>query len=143
MGKKHIVELTIINKTRFPFEYVNDWFDMGRVANGNSWPHRIEAGSSVRITCFEKDWSSAGCSGWVAYSINKVSFYFCFSNPPVRSNCIDIGTDPKTWDQMIPHYGNNDERVFKLDNNLTITVSIKNCGGDINKATWIVRDSVV
>jgi hypothetical protein len=141
MVKTHIVQLTIVNKTKFSFGYLQEWFDCGRIADGNSWPRNINAGTIATITCYEKDYSvGVGCSGWVKYSINNAHFYLCFSNPSVGANLIGIGENNSEWKKMTEHYIPVDI-ANKLEGNISITTTISSTPGITNNATWIIRES--
>ncbi|MES2486184.1 MAG: hypothetical protein V4581_09610 [Bacteroidota bacterium] len=137
MSKIHVVQVTITNNTDSVFEYVNDWFDSGRVADGNSWPKKINPGQTVGITCYEKDWSMAGCSGWAQYKTNGAPVFFAFSNPTAGSNGIDIGNSTSVWDHMSGHYGAGIKKAVRLQNESSwLLADIKSCGGDINQAVY-------
>lgn len=140
MSKIHVVQVTITNNTDSVFEYVNDWFDSGRVADGNSWPKNINPGQTVGITCYEKDWSMAGCSGWVQYKTNGSPVIFAFSNPSAGSNGIDIGNSASVWNNMSSQYGPGIKRAVRLqDESSWLIADIKNCGGDINQAVYDLK----
>jgi len=140
MSKIHVVQVTITNNTDSVFEYVNDWFDSGRVADGNSWPKNINPGQTVGITCYEKDWSMAGCSGWVQYKTNGAPVIFAFSNPTAGSNGIDIGNSASVWNNMSSQYGPGIKRAVRLqDESSWLIADIKDCGGDINQAVYDLK----
>lgn len=102
--KKHIINLVIINNSGYDMQYDSDWFDSGRLADGKNWPEVIPRGQVATIQCCEKDYSWAGCSGYVVYTANGRKIAIAFSNPRVGRNKVGVGTDGRqTWDNMDNH----------------------------------------
>ncbi|XP_066912782.1 uncharacterized protein [Clytia hemisphaerica] len=104
MGKIHNNEITIVNQTGYQMEFFGEWFDSGRVADGNCWPHTIGNGEKATILCYERDWAWAGCSGYVQYRLcgdrTKI-LTIGFSNPSVGNNKVGVGfTGKQVWDNM-------------------------------------------
>lgn len=106
MSKSHLINLNIINNTPSDFVFSDDWFDSGRLADGNNWPAIIKAGTNTQISCYEKDSSIVGCSGWVKYTSQSKDLFFCFSNPSVGFNGIAFGSDTSIWNNMTGKYEN-------------------------------------
>ena len=136
MTKSHIVDLAITNGTGTTLNYSDDWFDSGRLADGNSWPASITSGATAKVRCYEKDASAAGCSGWVKYQLGGVSFYFCFSNPVYGPNGIDIGTSTSVWNSMTGHYDCPVKRALFVQDSRWLVADILSSGGDDNQASW-------
>ena len=63
----HNVKLSIKNRSGFTTTYAGDWFDSGRLADDYNWPGTISNDDHQEILCYERDWSAAGCSGYVQY----------------------------------------------------------------------------
>ena len=81
--------------------YKSDWYDSGRLADDFSWPKSIPNEDHETILSYEKDWSWAGCSGYVTYEMGGVQVTIAFSNPSVGSNKLGVGTNGKgVWDDM-------------------------------------------
>ncbi|MFM0140651.1 PLL family lectin [Caballeronia grimmiae] len=136
MTKEHVVELTIENNTDSDLQWKQDWFGSGRLADNNSWPQQISAGTTAKITCYEKDWALAGCSGWTKYEIRGRGVFFCFSNPTVGTNGIAMGTEDSAWDDMTGRYDNGITVPLQIDGNLWLKGHICSTGGDHNYATF-------
>jgi hypothetical protein len=136
MTKQHVVNVSIKNNTSFALQYQHDWFDSGRLADGNSWPTTIAPGQSGVAQCYEKDWALTGCSGWVQYSLNGTSLYFCFSNPLAGTNGIDFGGQTSTWDGMTGQYGLMRRVVNVAGTTTWIMASIMSTSGNPNNAQW-------
>ena len=140
-NKIHVVEIAINNQSGAVLEYVRDDFDSGRVADRNAFPKKINPGETAHITCYEKDWSWAGCSGWVEYKMNGAPVFFAFSNPSAGSNGIEIGNDRSIWNRMGSHYGCGIKRAVSLGTaNNWLLADIRSTGGDVNHATYIIKN---
>ncbi len=101
MVKDHNVKLTITNRCDYTMTYKTDWFDSGRLADSWSWPRTIAKGDTTVILCLEKDWSLAGCSGYVTYTMGGTDVTIGFSNPSSGYNKLGVGTDgKKVWNDM-------------------------------------------
>ncbi len=136
MAKSHVVKLTITNKSGVDLNFVGDWFDSGRVADGYSWPKTIANGDHQTIECYEKDWSMAGCSGYCTYNMaGGTEVTIAFSNPVSGTNKLGVGTSGKTvWDDM----SNHDYDPFVEEFTANGKNYYANCqcsGGDVNSAT--------
>lgn len=141
MTKEHVIQLTITNNTGNNLSFTHAWFDSGRVADGNSWPDTIASGSSAHIKCYERDWSTAGCSGWVSYTMAHVqgsipAICFAFSNPVVGMNKIGVGLDDKIWDNMESYYTANPVIIAALSVKRQLWAQIQSTPGDTNNATY-------
>lgn len=139
MSKSHIVSLTIINNTDVELQYNHDWFDSGRLADGNNWPAKIEPGQTVHVECYEKDWALAGCSGWVKYLAQGKELFFCFSNPTAGKNGIAFGGNTGTWNSMGGEYDNGKTVPLQFNNNLWFVAHVSSTGGDNNQARWELK----
>ena len=93
MVKQHTIKLVITNKTPFIMMFHSFWFDSGRVADHFSWPKIINKGEVHTIVCYERNWSMAGCSGYVQYNMNGNIVTIAFSNPSVGSNKVGVGVE--------------------------------------------------
>lgn len=91
MVKSHTVKLHIKNETPFLLTYVTHWFDSGRVADNFEWPKAIKPQGEQTIVCYERNWSMAGCSGFVQYMMNGNTLTVGFSNPSVGDNKVGVG----------------------------------------------------
>lgn len=139
MVKEHVVEVVIVNSTQSTLKFVHDWFDSGRVADDNSWPATIEPHANFRVKCYERDWSGAGCSGWVCYALNGNNLYFAFSNPSFGTNKIGLGNSDSVWDNMDAHYGPfYGPFDIKFTDSTWVTAQIRSTGGATNTATWLL-----
>ena len=67
MVKIHNNLVKIHNTSGVTMTYQSQWYDSGRVADGFSWPDKINNGSDATVLNYERDWSLAGCSGYVTY----------------------------------------------------------------------------
>ena len=104
MVKEHNCIIRISNGTKSVFNYVRDWYDSGRLADGYSWPNEIQPSHETNILSYEKDWSWAGCSGYVTYRMYDTEITFAFSNPASGTNKLGVGTGGKSvWDNMENH----------------------------------------
>jgi len=104
MVKDHNVKLSINNHSGFEMTYAGDWFDHGRLANSFKWPRTISNDDHRLILCYERDWSLAGCSGYVQYKMSGTVITIGFSNPTFGTNKLGVGTTGKgVWDDMGNH----------------------------------------
>ena len=135
MAKSHVIKLTITNQSGFDLTFVKDWFDSGRLADNESWPKTIKDGDHQTITCYEKDWAMAGCSGYCTYSLNGTEVTIAFSNPASGSNKLGVGIGGNSvWDNM----DNHDYKAFVEEFIATGNSYFADCkctGGDVNTAT--------
>ena len=135
MVKDHNVLVKIANHSGYEMEYVGDWYDSGRVADGFSWRNiRPEDDHSVVLN-YEKDYSLAGCSGYVQFRMSGVLVTIAFSNPVIGYNKLGVGTGGKeVWDDMEDH----DYKPFVQEISIGDGVVYFNCkctGGYTNAAT--------
>ena len=110
MVKNYNVLVKFTNNSGFDLIHIGDWYDSGRVADGFSWPAIVTDGDHCQVLNYERDWSLAGCSGYVQYKMGKSTTVvtIAFSNPNVFTNKLGVGiTGPKVWDDMENH-GNNE-----------------------------------
>lgn len=94
--------------------YVSHWYQNGRLAEGFSWNDTIKPGEKRDVLSYELDWSWAGCSGYVTYSMFDTNITIAFSNPFLGNNKLGVGTGgKKVWEEM----SNHDYNVFTEDVN--------------------------
>ena len=93
MVKQHTIKLNIRNDTPFPMSYFSFWFDSGRVADNFSFPKLINKSEFYTVVLYERDWSLAGCSGYVQYNMNGNIVTIAFSNPSVGTNKVGVGAE--------------------------------------------------
>lgn len=116
MVKKHNCRVKIFNNSKYKMKYERDWYDSGRLADSYSWPKIIEPGREADILNYEKNWSLAGCSGFVTYEMSCKEITIAFSNPSSGTNKLGVGTGGKiVWDDM----GNHDYHEFHKDIHLS------------------------
>ena len=113
--------------------YVKDWYDSGRLADSYCWKQIIEPGDHADILNYERDWSSAGCSGYVTYEMLGMEITIAFSNPSSGHNKLGVGTSGKiVWDNM----ENHDYKEFPVNIDLrdgsTLIFTCHCTGGDTN-----------
>ena len=110
MVKVHNVRVEITNKTPFNMTYSTDWYNSGRLADTYSWPQTIGSGRTADVLNYERDWSLAGCSGFVTYVVDGTDITIAFSNPLFGTNKLGVGIEGKgVWDSM----GCQDYRPFR------------------------------
>lgn len=135
MAKSHVVRLTITNESGHPLIYSGAWFDSGRLADHESWPTPIKNGDHQRIEMYERDWATAGCSGYGQYTLNGVTVTIAFSNPSAGSCKLGVGLSGKgVWENMEGH----DYKPFVQEFTIGGVKYYANCqctGGDVNLAT--------
>ncbi len=140
MVKEHNIKLTINNESRFEMTKVGDWFDSGRLADTYNWPQTIAEGDKAVTLCYESDWSLAGCSGYVQYSMNGTDVTIAFSNPAVGTNKLGVGTNGKS---VYEGMSDGDYKQFSIRCKVGDSAVYFNCqcsGGDTNVATVTVHD---
>lgn len=91
MVKNHTIKLTITNETNFVMTYISEWFDSGRLADSFEWPEAIRSKETVTVVLYEKNFSIAGCSGYVQYLMGGAPVTIAFSNPSVGMNKVGVG----------------------------------------------------
>lgn len=104
MVKTHNCLVKIVNNSKSKMTYMKDWYDSGRLADSFCWPKVIEPGHKAKILNYERDWSWAGCSGYVTYEMLGKEITIAFSNPSSGHNKLGVGTGGKiVWDNMESH----------------------------------------
>ncbi len=139
MVKAHNVKLNITNHTAYVMTGKTNWFDSGRVADNWSWPQTISNGEDKTILCYEKNWSWAGCSGYVTYTMGGTDVTIGFSNPGNGTNKLGVGTNGKTvWDHISSHDYKSFVQTVTLQNGVGLNFVCKCSGGSTNVATVTV-----
>ena len=139
MVKTHNCLLKITNNSGMDMNFSSDWFDSGRVADGFDWAPVIKDGNSSNTLCYEKDWSFAGCSGYVTYKMGSTEVTIGFSNPLVGFNKLGVGTDGSTvWDEMTDHDYKN-FNVFLTVSGVSLVFHCK-CTGDTTNTCTVEID---
>lgn len=135
MVKIHNNLVKIYNNSGFDMTYKEEWYDSGRVADGFSWPKSISNGDHREVLNYERDWSLAGCSGYVTYEMGGHQVTIAFSNPSVGVNKLGVGTNGKgVWDDM----GDHDYKPFVVQitvNGVRLNFNCKCTGSTTNTAT--------
>ena len=135
MVKTHNVLVKIYNNSGVVMTYNAKWYDSGRVADGFSWPKSISNGNHATVLNYERDWSLAGCSGYVTYAMGGDQVTIAFSNPAAGSNKLGVGTNGKgVWDDM----SNHDYSPFVVQitiNSMKLNFNCKCIGGTTNTAS--------
>lgn len=137
MVKSHNCLVKINNGTKSNMTYVGDWYDSGRLADGFSWPGKIESGQQSTVQSYERDWAIAGCSGYVTYKIFDTDITIAFSNPSVGSNKLGVGTGGwSVWDNMEDHgYNKFSVKIDSRDENAILQFDCRCTGGSTNTCT--------
>ena len=116
MVKEYNCRVKIFNNSKSKMTYVREWYDSGRLADSYFWPQIIEPGHDADILNYERNWSLAGCSGYVTYEMLCREITIAFSNPVVGSNKLGVGTRGKiVWDNM----GSHDYHEFPVNIDLS------------------------
>src|SRR5690348_7844239 len=116
MPKQHAIVLRIQNNTGVTLTFKSDWFDSGRLGDGESWPSTIEDGDTSVIQMYERDWALAGCSGLCTYTVDGGEITIAFSNPAAGSNKLGVGTGgTDVWDSMDSHDYNTFQEDFNVN----------------------------
>ena len=112
MGKAYSVVLTITNHSGDDMNYKTDWFQHGRLSNGFIWPKEIPNGApDAMISCYERDGSRVGCSGYVTYTMGGRDLTIAFANTD-GGNKLGVGITGKgVWYDM----GNHDYLPFTVN----------------------------
>ena len=133
MVKLHNCHVKIHNNTKSKMTYVRDWYDSGRLADSFSWPQIIESDHTGDTLNYERDWSWAGCSGYVTYEMLGKEITIAFSNPGTGTNKLGVGTDGKNvWDNMENHDYQEFTVNINLDNGSVLVFTCKCTGGKTN-----------
>lgn len=87
---------------------------------------------------YERDWSAAGCSGYIEYSVGGGILGIGFSNPVAGKNKIGCGLDGKSaWDKMEDHGYKPFVETFRIGG--VEFVCTESCtGGDVNQAKLLL-----
>lgn len=125
MGKSHSVVLKLSNQTDHEMTLKNSRFFHGRLSNGFGWPKRIARGENQTVSCYERDGSLAGCSGFVTYTMGGTDVTIAFSNPAFATNTLSVGiTGTIAWGELSNHeYAPFSETITLNDN----TILVFNC----------------
>lgn len=135
MSKTHVVKLLITNNSGYALSDPTPWFDSGRVADGWSIPTKINSGSKAIVEMYEKDWSMAGCSGYITYHLNSGYVTFAFSNPVVGVNKLGCGTGGlSVWQNMDNHDYSPFSENFAI-NGVPFKANEQCSGGNVNEAS--------
>lgn len=144
MSKANVVQVHILNHTNRTLNYVTDSYREGRSAN-NDWPTTVAPKNEVSVTCYEKDWSAAGCDGWVNYTIDGMKVYFLFANvqrivtiPGFITHRIEAALEPSSvQDKMRSYFDYSANRYFKLPNGREwLVVKMQNYPNNPSHAFW-------
>ena len=133
MVKRHNCRVHISNNSKSKMTYVKDWYDSGRLADSYFWKQIIEPGDTIDILNYEKDWSFAGCSGYVTYEMLGREITIAFSNPSSGSNKLGVGTSGKSvWDNMESHGYHEFPVNIDVSNGNTLMFTCQCTGGTTN-----------
>ena len=133
MGKRHSVVLKLNNQCDHDMIVKTSCFFSGRLSNGFGWPNRIARGDNQTVSCYERDGSLAGCSGFVTYTMGGTDVTIAFSNPTFGTNTLGVGiAGTLMWGELSNHeYAEFSETITLNDN----TILVFNCqcsGGATN-----------
>ena len=135
MVKQHNVLVKISNESGIPMEYVGDWYDSGRVADGFSWRNIRPTNDHSVVLNYEKDNSWTGCSGYVQFMMSGVLVTIAFSNPVMGVNKLDVGTGGMgVYDNMDNHDNNPFVQQIPIGDGV-VFFNLKCTGGSTNAAT--------
>lgn len=138
----HKVAITIENNTSSRLTYLEHKFEDGCFESKNSWPKFIEPKSAIKTLCTSKFISVVGCSGWAKYDFDGTPIFFCFSNPMIGSNGIDVGDSSSAFKNMGSHYpdGIEAQKYIKLmTEGKWLSVDISNTSGLTTNALWTLE----
>ena len=96
----------IKNFSGMTMKFSHSWYDAGRLADGFEWPASIKDGDHAEVLSYERDWSLAGCSGYVTYIMGQTMVTIAFSNPSIGYNKLGVGISTHgkdVWDEMGDH----------------------------------------
>ena len=90
----------------------------------------------MKIPCYERDGSLAGCSGYVTYDLFGTDITIAFSNPAVGNNTLGVGTTGKSvWEDMdCLNYGPFEVNIT-LHDKTKLVVESQCTGGATNLCT--------
>ena len=113
--------------------YMEEWYNSGRLADGFSWPKTINAGDHQKVLSYERDWSMAGCSGYVTYKMNNTNVTIAFSNPLLGVNTLGVGTSGmKVWDYMDNHRYQGFTEKLNCSDGVILSCHCECTGGSTN-----------
>ena len=113
--------------------YMEEWYYSGRLADGFSWPKTINAGDHQKVLNYERDWSMAGCSGYVTYKMNNTNVTIAFSNPLLGVNTLGVGTgEMKVWDYMDNHRYQGFTEKLNCSDGVILSCHCECTGGNTN-----------
>ncbi|MDQ9022831.1 hypothetical protein RFI02_17130 [Acinetobacter sichuanensis] len=139
----HNVKITIENSSDSKLKYLEHKFYDGCLEKGSYWPKVIEAKSIEKIMCCSKFISVVGCSGWAKYELDGCPIYFCFSNPMIGENGIEVGSNLKVFDKMGSHYSDDVEtqRLINLEqDHKWLSIDIANTSGMTSYANYTLKN---
>ena len=144
--KTHNCLLKITNKSTFDMNFSSDWFDSGRVADGFDWPSVMRTGNFSQILCYERDWSLAGCSGFVKYRMGSTQkspeITISFSNPVVGYSKLNVGNEGmRVWDEMTHHHNYRNFNVFLKISGKNLVFCCQCTGGTTNICTVEIEEA--
>ena len=123
--------------------FLRDWYDSGRIADRFSWPKAIADRSSAEILNYEKDWSMAGCSGYVTYAMGGTEVTVAFSNPSARRNKFGVGiTGKEVWNEMSDH-GYDSFNVLLTVADKKLLFRCKCTGSSTNECTVNIESGIL
>jgi len=120
MVKTNNCLVKINNHSGMIMKFSHSWYESGRLADHFNWPATIKSGDHCEVLSYERDWSLAGCSGYVTYIMGQTMLTIAFSNPSVGYNKlgVGIGTNGKdVWDQMTDHGYKPFSLILPVDGN--------------------------
>ena len=104
MPKIHSCLVKIYNNSGMNMRFMRDWYDSGRIGDGYSWPKTIADKTREDVLNYEKDFSMAGCSGYIIYEMEGTEVTIAFSNPSAGRNKLGVGvTGKNVWNEMSDH----------------------------------------
>ena len=120
MPKFNSCLVKIWNNSGINMRFLRDWYHSGRIGDGYSWPKTIADRNSKDALICGKDFSMAGCSGYVTYEMEGTDVTIAFSNPSTGRNKLGVGVTGKSvWEEMSSHnYDNFDVLLLIADKQL-------------------------
>ena len=139
MTKTHRVRVLIINQSNLDIFHKSETYFSGRPANEVSWL-AVRQGEIGDFLSYERDYSLAGCSGYVTYEIGGTPVSIAFSNPLVGTNKLGVGTGGQAvWDNMTEHdYEDFTERI-EVKSGPTLTFQCQCTAGPTNLCVIYVK----
>ena len=118
-------------------KFSHSWYDAGRVADRFKWPPTIKDGDHAEVLSYERDWSLAGCSGYVTYIMGQTTVTIAFSNPPIGFNKLGVGISAHgkdVWEDKGDHNYNPFTVILPV-NGKNLTFDCQCTGGTTNSCT--------